>query len=190
MQFVSSQSYGANTTKYFYDSPSTSIPLSNPTNLLLTTYSSPEDIKTIKGVSYAFLALIILMWFFWIIGLCYNQTATVVEFMIVIQIAYESLLQRKYITDGWIGLVIYGKYSYGYNYDYSTEPIYDRLRILSLDTYLFHTLNITTVLLVGIALIIFCLFFYETIKVVSEPNQGELTSTDAKIDLKSSGRAS
>ena len=73
----------------------------------------------IKAISYAFLALIILMWIFWAIGLCYNQTATVVEFMIVIQIAYESLLQRKYITDGWIGLVLYGKYSYGYNYDYS-----------------------------------------------------------------------
>lgn len=118
IQFVSSQNFAENTTKYFYDSPSTVVPLSNPDNLLLTTYSSPEDIQTAKAMSFAFVGLIALMWLFWLISLCYNQTATVVEFMLVVQIAYESLLQRKFITDGWIGLVLYGKYCYGYNYDY------------------------------------------------------------------------
>lgn len=59
------------------------------------------------------------MWLFWLISVCYNQAATAVEYMIVVQIAFEALLQRKFITDGWIGLVIYGKYCYGYNVNYS-----------------------------------------------------------------------
>jgi hypothetical protein len=69
-------------------------------------------------MSYAFAALIAFTWLFWLISICYHQTATAVEFMIVAQIAFESLLQRKFITDGWVGLVLYGKYWYGYNISY------------------------------------------------------------------------
>lgn len=39
IKFVSSQSVAQNE-KYFYDSPSTVITLSSPTNLLLTTYAT------------------------------------------------------------------------------------------------------------------------------------------------------
>ena len=121
-------------------------------------------------MSNAFAALIALMWLFWLISVCYNQAATAVEYMLVIQIAFEALLQRKFITDGWIGLVLYGKYCYGYNVSYSNETIYDRLRILSLDTYLFHTLNITTAVLVLIVVIVLAIFCYETFKVQEDPN--------------------
>jgi hypothetical protein len=59
-----------------------------------------------------------LMWLFWLVSICYHQTASAVEFMIIVQIAYEALLQRRFITDGWVGLVLYGKYCYGYNVGY------------------------------------------------------------------------
>ena len=62
--------------------------------------------------------MIALMWVFWLISICYHQTASAVEFMIIVQIAYEALLQRRFITDGWVGLVLYGKYCYGYNATY------------------------------------------------------------------------
>jgi hypothetical protein len=116
-------------------------------------------------MSYAFAALIALMWMFWLISICYHQAASSVEFMLIAQIAYESLLQRKFITDGWTGLVLYGKYCYGYNIGYSSPPIYDRLQILSLNTYLFHTLNITTVILFLVVVVILAMFCYETVKV-------------------------
>lgn len=40
IKFVSSQSISQSEGKYFYDSPSTVVTLSSPTNLLLTTYIS------------------------------------------------------------------------------------------------------------------------------------------------------
>lgn len=80
--------------------------------------------------------------------------------MLVAQVAFEGLLQRRFITDGWVGLVLYGKYLYGGNVSYEISPTYDRLKILSLNAYLFHTLNITTVLLVLVVILMLVLFFY------------------------------
>jgi hypothetical protein len=127
IKFVASQSYTIASSKYFYDSPSSVVTLSAPDNLLLTTYSSEEDISAARAVSYAFAAMIGLMWLFWLVSICYHQTASAVEFMLVAQIAYEALLQRRFITDGWVGLVLYGKYCYGYNVEYTSPLIFNRL---------------------------------------------------------------
>lgn len=85
--------------------------------------------------------------------------------MLVLQIAYESLLQSKFINDGWIGLILYGKYTYGININYKPLDTFDRLQALSLNAVLFNTLNITTGLLFLVVILILAVFCYETVKV-------------------------
>lgn len=92
MQFLPSLSYSQPSTRYFYNTPSTILPLAQPNNLLLTTYASQDEIDTAKSISMAFAGMIGLMWVFWLISICYHQTASAVEFMLVVQIAYEALL--------------------------------------------------------------------------------------------------
>lgn len=93
------------------------------------------------------------------------------------------MLQRKFISDGWVGLVIYGKYCYGINVEYSHPVIFDRLRVLSLNSYLLHTLNISTGLLFLVVAVILAVFCYETIKVNTEVDENaDMEITEAKIE--------
>jgi hypothetical protein len=88
VQFVPSLDFSQSSSRYFYASPSTVLTLDRPDNLLLTTYASQEEIDTAKSMSIAFAGMIGLMWVFWVISICYHQTASAVEFMLVAQIAY------------------------------------------------------------------------------------------------------
>lgn len=88
VSFVPSQDTTFGNKRYFFDSPPATLTLSPPTNLLLTTYSSPEDLSKTRAISSIFAALIGFSWLFWLISLCYNQTAPAVEYLLILQIAY------------------------------------------------------------------------------------------------------
>jgi hypothetical protein len=88
VRFVPSQDATSGNKRYFFDSPPATLSLSPPTNLLLTTYSSPEELSKTKIISSIFAALIGFSWLFWLISLCYNQTAPAVEYLLILQISY------------------------------------------------------------------------------------------------------
>ena len=88
VKFIPSQDITSGNKRYFFDSPPARITLSPPTNLLLTTYSSSDDLTKTKIISSLFAALIGISWLFWLISLCYNQTAPAVEYLLILQVAY------------------------------------------------------------------------------------------------------
>jgi hypothetical protein len=97
------------------------------------------------------------------VGVVYNQTAVVVELFLVLQVTYESLLQSGYILESWSGLVLFGKYSYGYNVSSIITTTPDTLTTLNLDIALFNTLNISAGIFTLATLIPLSIFLYESI---------------------------
>lgn len=83
--------------------------------------------------------------------------------MLVLTICYECLLQSQFIYEGYAGLVIFGKYTYGYNVDVIATNN-DRMTILGLKIALANTLNITAGLALLAVLVILAVFLYEAIK--------------------------
>ena len=75
------------------------------------------------------------------------------------------MLQSGFIYDGWIGLIVYGKYTYGFNVNViQSITNSDRLSIINLNANLANTLNISAgILIIGVILIV-AIFIYEMIK--------------------------
>ncbi len=79
------------------------------------------------------------------------------------QTTYESLLQSGFIYDGWVGLVLFGKYTYGINIDNIVETSsHDTLNIIGLTASLLNTLNLTVAFILVATVVLIAIFLYET----------------------------
>jgi len=104
--------------------------------------------------------MIILSWLYLLVAIAYNQAAMAVEFFMILQVTYESLLQSGFIYDGWIGLIVFGKYTYGINADNIISAGPDTLKTLGLTIPLLNTLNATVAICFLTVLIVIVIFVY------------------------------
>lgn len=168
VRLVSSQSTSSSSSSYFYSSPTVSITLSPPDNRLQTTYTSDSDRRAVNALRYIYLVLLIVWWGVVLVGVWLGQTAMVLESFLVLQLAYEGLLQSEAVYEGWLGMVLYGKYTYGYNHPYASTSPGEVLSVIDLSNNLLSTLNLTFALSLTVVLVLLVVVLYEAVGYLRE----------------------
>ena len=116
-------------------------------------------------------------------AVAYNQGAMAVEFFMILQVTYESLLQSGFIYDGWIGLIFFGKFTYGLNASSVISAGPDTLKTLGLTIPLLNTLNITVALCFLAVLLVLIIFIYELAEISKDSQLVESKATHERIEL-------
>ena len=98
-----------------------------------------------------------------IVTILFNQSAIALECMLVLQVGYLSLLQSGFIYEGWAGMIMYGKYTFGVNLGSLIEANNDDFTTIGLTTPLLNVVNITAGLVLLPTLLILVMFLYEAI---------------------------